>query len=266
MDCIIYIDMFLLLSFWMNLLVVFLVRRVTKTYRTLRCVFAAAVLALGSSGLLLFFFMTENMSVFLLHIPLLFLGNIMAFGWRNLLWHLFLFLLTGVGAGGLQMAVFSISTTRTELPAVIFVSISCFLACFCLEKQCRMRFKEEQMKAKTVLEFEDRKMFATALMDTGNKLYDPFFHKPVILVNERMMRDIVAFCKQYHPERLQYIPYHSVGMQNGMLEGVMFDRVSIRWKEKQMQFPRVIAAATKESLYKGKEYQVIFHCGLLEEL
>ena len=65
---------------------------------------------------------------------------------------------------------------------------------------------------------------------------------------------------------MQYIPYHSVGIQNGMLEGVMFDSVSIQWKEKHMKFQKVIAASTKESLYKGKEYQVIFRCGLLEEL
>lgn len=122
------------------------------------------------------------------------------------------------------------------------------------------------MKVKTVLEFEDRKMFATALIDTGNRLYDPFFHKPVILVDERMMKDIVMCCKECHPEKLQYIPYHSVGKANGMLEGVMFDSVSIKWQEKKLVFHEVIAAATKESLYKGKEYQVIFHCGLLEEI
>jgi len=135
-----------------------------------------------------------------------------------------------------------------------------------LEKQCRIRWKEEHMKAKTVLEFEDKKMFATALIDTGNRLYDPFYHKPVILVDERILSDIVRHCREHYPEKLQYIPYQSVGKNHGMLEGVMFDHVSIQWQEKRMQFQKVIAASTKESLYKGKEYQVIFHCGLLEEI
>ena len=266
MDCIVYIDLFFLLNFWMNLLIIFLVRKLIKSYRTIRCVIAAFLEAAVSCGLLLLFFQTESMAVFLIHIPVLFLVNFMAFGCKNMLWHLLLFILTGAATGGIQTAIFSLSTTRSEGPVILLVSLSCFLACAALEKQCRLRWKEEHMKAKTVLEFENRKMFATALIDTGNKLYDPFFHKPVILVDERMMRDIVLCCKESHPEKLQYIPYHSVGRMNGMLEGVMFDRVSIQWQEKKLMFNKVIAAATKENLYKGKEYQVIFHCGLLEEI
>ena len=42
-----------------------------------------------------------------------------------------------------------------------------------------------------------------------------------------------------------------------------------QWEEKGFRLPQydreAIAAATKENLYKGKEYQIIFHCGLLEE-
>ena len=121
------------------------------------------------------------------------------------------------------------------------------------------------MKAKTVLEFGDRKLFATALLDTGNKLYDPIFHKPVILVDEKMIGDMLRLCKEEYPEKLHFIPFHSVGRDNGLLEGISFDCVSIKWQEKHLKFHDVIAASTKESLYKGKEYQVIFHCGLLQE-
>ena len=121
------------------------------------------------------------------------------------------------------------------------------------------------MTAKTVLEFGDRKLFATALMDTGNKLYDPFYHKPVILVSEKMIGEMITYCKKECPEKLHFIPFHSVGKENGLLEGITFDCVNIRLQNKQMQFRDVIAASTKETLYKGKEYQVIFHCGLLQE-
>ena len=121
------------------------------------------------------------------------------------------------------------------------------------------------MKAKTVLEFGDRRIFATALMDTGNKLYDPIFHKPVILVDEKMIGEMLMICKKEYPEKLHFIPFHSVGRENGILEGLSFDCVSIKWQDKQLKFQNVIAASTKENLYKGKEYQVIFHCGLLQE-
>ena len=96
------------------------------------------------------------------------------------------------------------------------------------------------MKAKTVLEFGDRRVFATALMDTGNKLYDPIFHKPVILVDEKMVGEMLSICKKEYPEKLHFIPFHSVGRENGILEGLSFDCVSIKWQNKQLKFENVI--------------------------
>ena len=122
------------------------------------------------------------------------------------------------------------------------------------------------MKAKTFLEFGEKKVYVTALMDTGNKLYDPVFHKPVILVNEKLMKEFLENCHRESPERLHYIPFHSVGKESGMLEAITLDCVCIWWQEKKIQLYDVIAAATRENLYQGKEYQVIFHCGLLQEV
>lgn len=265
MNCVVYLDLFFLLNFWVNLFVLFIVRKITKTYRTLRCVLAAIIGATGSTGIFLLFLQSENRAVYGLHSIMIIAMNLLAFGCSNLLWHLFLFLLTGCMMAGAEMAVLAVSGAKGNLLVIGLIFGAAIVACVALEKQCRIRWKEEHMKAKTVLEFEDKKMFATALIDTGNKLYDPFYHKPVILVNEQILRDMVERCRKIHPERLQYIPYSSVGRTDGMLEGLMLDRVSICWQEKQLQFHQVIAAMTKEKLYQGKEYQVIFHCGLLEE-
>lgn len=266
MDCILYIDLFFLWNFWMNALVLFLVRRITKTYRTLRCLLAAALGAFFACwGMIWYLRSDAAFYLFFVELGVVVLMNVLAFGGRNLLWHLFLFFISAaIVAGGFLYSV-SLCGMNMEFPAILIVSTVAFLFCAVLEKQSRMRWKEEHMKAKTVLEFGDRKLFATALMDTGNKLYDPFYHKPVILVDEKMMKDMLKFCREECPERLHFIPFHSVGKENGLLEGITFDCVSIKWQNKQLKFREVIAAATKESLYKGKEYQVIFHCGLLQE-
>ena len=265
MDCVIYFDIYFLIGFWTNLLITFLVRKLIKIYRTFYCIFGAFLGAGGSLGILLLYLQTENRSIFLLHIPLLFLCNVVSFGKVSLFWHVLLSFLVGAVMAGIQLAGLSYFAGKHEVLVTGMVSCTAFFVCCALERQSRVRWRQEHMKAKTVLEFEERKMFATALIDTGNRLYDPFYHKPVILVNERLMQEILLWCKQKYPERLQYIPYSSVGRSQGMLEGVMFDRVSIQWQNKKMQFHKVIAASTKETLYKGREYQVIFHCGLLEE-
>ncbi len=266
MDCILYIDLFFLWNFWMNGLVILLVRQITKTYRTLRCLLAAALGALGACFSVIFYVRTEVVVwVLLFEVCIIMVMGILAFGKNNLLWHLMLLILTGTMTAGSYLYISSMAGAGTDMVSVGVVSICALFFCVVLEKKSRVRWKEEHMKAKTVLEFGDRKLFATALLDTGNKLYDPIFRKPVILVDEKMMGELLELCKTEFPQKLHFIPFHSVGKENGLLEGLAFDNVSIRWQEKQYKFENVIAASTKESLYKGKEYQVIFHCGLLQE-
>lgn len=266
MDIIVYIDLFFMWNFWMNALVLFLVRMITKTYRTFRCLLAAAMGAFTACMGVIWYIKHDTSFLFFLLEAVVLIGmNLLAFGGKNLLWHMVLFLVSGAAVAGIFLSVLSFSGLEKNTVAIGMVSITAFAFCTLLEKKSRIRWKEEHMKAKTVLEFGDRKLFATALMDTGNKLYDPFFHKPVILVDEKMMGEMLTYCKSECPEKLHFIPFHSVGKENGMLEGISFDCVSIKWQNKHMKFKDVIAAATKESLYKGKEYQVIFHCGLLQE-
>ena len=267
MDGILYIDLFFLWNFWMNALVLFLVRQITKTYRTLRCLLAAAIGAFSACwGLVWYIKLDVSFLLILLELGVVIAMNILAFGGKNLLWHLFLFTVSGAAVAGVFLYMVSFHGVGRNTLAIVAVSFVSFIFCILLEKQSRIRWKEEHMKAKTVLEFCDRKLFATALMDTGNKLYDPFYHKPVILVDEKMMKEMLEYCRTECPEKLHFIPFHSVGKENGLLEGITFDCVSIKWQNKQLKFREVIAASTKESLYKGKEYQVIFHCGLLEEI
>lgn len=266
MSGVIYLDLFFLWNFWMNMLVLFLVRQMIKTYRTVQCILAALLGAMfACTGVLCYIKQTAWLLPTLLEVGVMIGMNFLAFGGKNLLWHMLLFVISGTSVAGVFLYVISFWAPGSKMIPMIVVSLTALIFCGLLEKQSRVRWREEHMKAKTVLEFGDRKLFATALMDTGNKLYDPFYHKPVILVDEKMMGEMLSFCRTECPEKLHFIPFHSVGKENGLLEGITFDCVSIQWQNKQMKFREVIAAATKESLYKGKEYQVIFHCGLLQE-
>ena len=266
MEGILYIDLFFLLNFWMNALILFLVRQITKTYRTIRCLLAAALGAVFACfGMLWYIKQSSSPGLILLGVSAVVMMNVLAFGGKNLLWHVFLFIIAAAAVSGVFLYIVTVYGVEKSTLTVVLVSMASFFFCVLLEKKSRIRWKEEHMKAKTVLEFGDRKLFATALMDTGNKLYDPFFHKPVILADEKMIGELLMLCHKECPEKLHFIPFHSVGRENGLLEGMTFDCVSIKWQDKQMKFREVIVASTKENLYKGKEYQVIFHCGLLQE-
>ncbi|MDD2181701.1 MAG: sigma-E processing peptidase SpoIIGA, partial [Bacilli bacterium] len=61
---------------------------------------------------------------------------------------------------------------------------------------------------------ETKKINLTGFLDTGNKLYDPYFHKPVILVNKDYL--------SYDIDNLKtiLIPYYTVN-NNGLLKCVI---------------------------------------------
>ena len=247
MDCILYIDLFFLWNFWINALVLFLVRQIIKTYRTLLCLVSAGLGAFSACiGVVLFLGYDSVLSLIFLEFVTVLSMNLLAFGCKNLLWHMLIFCVTGTVVAGI-LYLSSIIPVSKEIFFAVVSSIAAVVICFLLEKKSRIRWKEEHMKVKTVLEFGDRRLFATALMDTGNKLYDPIFHKPVILVDEKMIEEILRVCKTECPERLHFIPFQSVGREKGLLEGLSFDHVSIKWQNKHMVFHNVIAASTKET-------------------
>lgn len=273
MYCVIYMDVFFFMNFWMDLFLIFLLRYIIRQYRTGWCILAAFLGALSASGCLLLYLKgVSGIVTGAVGCLAAVLINLVAFGKQRLFWHCLLFLLSGSVLCALLLSMLSafgafdiFQKGGKDVIAVVLVCVTAGTGCVLLERQSRIQWKEEHMKAKTVLEFEDRRLLATALMDTGNRLYDPFYHKPVILVDESILHDLLVYCRESRPEKLQYIPFHSVGTAQGMLEGMMFDRVSIQWQEKTWQFSGVIAALGREDLYRGKEYQIIFHCGLLEE-
>lgn len=266
-------DVFFFMNFWMDLFLIFLLRYIIRQYRTGWCILAAFLGALSASGCLLLYLKgVSGIVTGAVGCLAAVLINLVAFGKQRLFWHCLLFLLSGSVLCALLLSMLSafgafdiFQKGGKDVIAVVLVCVTAGTGCVLLERQSRIQWKEEHMKAKTVLEFEDRRLLATALMDTGNRLYDPFYHKPVILVDESILHDLLVYCRESRPEKLQYIPFHSVGTAQGMLEGMMFDRVSIQWQEKTWQFSGVIAALGREDLYRGKEYQIIFHCGLLEE-
>ena len=84
MDCIIYMDLFFLLNFWMNVLILFLVRQMIKTYRTFYCLAAAMMGALGSCGIMTVTIVQGRHSLFVLaEFFLIVLMNLIAFGGKN---------------------------------------------------------------------------------------------------------------------------------------------------------------------------------------
>ena len=126
------------------------------------------------------------------------------------------------------------------------------------------------------------------LMDTGNCLYDPIFKKPVIIVEYSLIEELLTPQFRYEYERMKsglmgekldieewsndgthhynfrIIPYQSIGKPQGLMLGMILDKVLIHSDKEVLCSEKVIAAVCDNHLSIKNEYHVILHKGLLQ--
>ena len=93
----------------------------------------------------------------------------------------------------------------------------------------------------------------TAMADSGNRLVEPVTGKPVSII-------AAADAKEFLGEKagVLMIPYRAVGTKNGMLPGVLFDRMEIVSEESgNIRIEHPIVAISKEPLFFGKDFTMI---------
>jgi stage II sporulation protein GA (sporulation sigma-E factor processing peptidase) len=137
------------------------------------------------------------------------------------------------------------------------------------------------------LVMEDRSVHTKGLMDSGNCLYDPIYRRPVMVIENSLLdqllspefqKDLVN-AKRYlgendlnsthwdigneHALRLRFVPYQSIGKKRGMMVGLMLDKVLIHTGKETICNEKITAAICDNSLSSKDDYHVILHKELM---
>ncbi len=99
-----------------------------------------------------------------------------------------------------------------------------------------------------------------ALLDTGNQLRDPFFGRPVMLGERDQLAGIME--KQ---EMLQWIPFHSIGKDHGMLPAIKVEKLVIHGEKHNWVKENVLIAVKDGNLSVTRQYQFILHEAFMTE-
>lgn len=92
-----------------------------------------------------------------------------------------------------------------------------------------------------------------ALLDTGNRLYEPISHQPVHVVTYEAVKEL---CESV--AGVIYIPFGSVGT-SGMLPGIFFDQMEVRQGNQVKVIKKPLIALSKGALSKNGDYQMLLH-------
>ncbi len=122
---------------------------------------------------------------------------------------------------------------------------------------------ELRTRLKTVftvtLLMEEKSVAVKGLLDTGNHLRDPITNKPVIIVEQAVVEEILTKNLMEYYTRIKLVPYRSIGKDNGTMCGIVLDEIQVQINGEQHIHKNVIACMYKGTLSSSKEYQVILH-------
>lgn len=211
----IYLDLVLFLNFSFDFLLLLgvsvLLRRVVPIYKVLLGAF------IGSLSILLLFFEMSSLTLFLLKVAISIIMILTTFGYRDLRYtfkNLFYLYTSSMILGGF-LYFLNVEFSYRQVGLIFYhhglsvnVLVLIILSPIIIYTYVRQGLKLKNYYAnyyEVVLYFGDyNPIRVSAFLDTGNRLFDPYFNRPVILVNKNKLPDFLNDFKKI------YVPYETI--------------------------------------------------------
>lgn len=162
------------------------------------------------------------------------------------------------------------------LKVILFGAIVAFIIIKLSIKIIKTKIQPKDMYCKVKLKINGKEIQTTAMIDTGNLVREPITNIPVIIVESSLMYDILPKeiinnlenilggnlddipeeIRDIYIPKLRWIPYKSLGKENGMLLGIKIDGMEVE-KEEIHKVQNVIVGIYDKSLTKRGEYRAL---------
>ncbi len=296
----IYPDIIFILNFVIDFILLFLLKKVNRKAGTIkRMLGASAIGAVISAIAGVFPWMNIIIRFLVLNVGAAVLMIWTAFGRMNKLEMIkqvvTLYLITYF-AGGLINSIYYYTDFRAKLyhignflvlsnlswKIIIFLLLALIPTVYLILWLYRWYQSERKETYETELFYKDKSIHTKGLMDTGNCLYDPIYKKPVMVIENELLKKLlpeqkfkeleaVRNClngneKSGIPEIstdydlcLKLIPYQSIGKEKGIMLGLVLDKVIIHSGKETLCNERVTAAIYDNYLSVKGDYHILLH-------
>jgi len=301
----VYPDIIFILNLFIDFILLFLLKKVNrKKSKFIRLIVAAATGSIFAVLVSIYPFMNIIVRFLIINILAAIIMVRIAFGRMKLpelIKQVVVLYVITFFAGGMLNSLYYYTNVREKLIRIgsalilsnlslryVVVMILCLIpityACLWF---MRWYQSEKRETYEVELFFEEHRIYTKGLMDSGNCLYDPVFRKPVMVMEDTLIKDLLPqkFCDEIEEAkhylqgndpnqaafpigsdnvlRLRFIPYQSIGMKKGMMLGLILDKVLIHTGKETICNEKVTAAICDNHLSTKDDYHVILHKELI---
>lgn len=156
-----------------------------------------------------------------------------------------------------------------------------FIITYIAFKIVKSRVSKNEIIYKAIINIEEKNIEINVLLDTGNMLKDAISGDAVIVIEKNKLKKIVpeeildnvdkilggdleSIGDLEYRKKLRFIPFTSVGKQNGMLLGIKADTVKIVTDVEEIINKRVIVGIYEKNFSKSGRYNGLIGLDILE--
>ncbi len=169
------------------------------------------------------------------------------------------------------------------LKTIILGAIIAFIIIMTAFTVVKSKITKKDMFCEIEIQLNGKNIETTAMIDTGNLLKEPITNTPVIVVEHTLLYDCIPKeilnhleellggdfeeipenIKEEYRTKLKFIPFSSLGKQNGMLLGIRADAIKIKGNDKEERKEGIIVGIYNKSLTKRGEYRALMGIELM---
>lgn len=257
-EYVVYLDVFWFVNFIADIYMLLCVRR-WMNYRTklIRCVPAAVFGAVSACVRLVKGGNSVIMAVFIYIFTAMLMCQI-AFGFKKIIKNTLLLYFVSMIFGGISdFLYFQIGIKHTF---IIFIIIA--LVSYEIITMLDSRKMLGNKKCEVELYKGDSKIVVTAIIDTGNSLREPYGNRPVHILEKTEAKELI---NDLDSALKLLIPFHSLGCDNGMIEGITVDRICIKKDGESIVEDNSVIGIYKGKLSGNGMYSMIINPESIEE-
>lgn len=252
-----YIDVFFVVNFLLDYLVLLVVRRVLKSTAEKKNVLLGAGAGAALTSVLVCLPIAGILKIIILHLVISTVMIKITFGFhrKDILKKWSLLYLVSVLMGGVLSSVSQyLGANFRPIGLFLFVVVCSYRVVERMIEFFEGYCKVSGGKCQVQLYLREKMCVVTAVKDTGNMLYDRITGKPVHIISNNAIKKFTDGI----PLTVRYIPYHTVQGDSKVMPLIKIDKMCICGKKK-IEVREPLIGISECSEFGSGEYELILH-------